>query len=335
MASSRERPTATPKPISRAIATAAPVRTIRGNGNGVSGVSTIGSIAGSLDGVGNQRNSITNNVGGTADGLLGFNQPIGGDTELGGFGAAGSFTLGSSGRWDMTNGMTLIGGAAFAQQSYSGVDITSASLMAAGLRYTTPRGKALATFIEGGGWAAPGMDVTFSRTYVNGGGTAIGVGTTNGDVAGVYARAGVAWTPKPTREIAVAAAVGHTWTNFAGYAEMDGSSNPFPATFNDLSAQSNYVKAQAQWTEGLTKKLDMTLTGAVGRTFGGDSPVSATITGLGGLSVALADYTFVEYGIRFGYKVSSRDTVDVFAMGVSGEGIGSHFEVGTGFRARL
>ncbi len=121
-------------------------------------ITTPSSVGTSLASVASQQNSVTNNIGGSADGLLGFNQPVGGNNELGGFGAAGSFTLGSSGRWDLNGNTTLVGGIAFTQQSYSGVDVTSAGLAAAGLRYTTPRGKDLATFIEGGGWVAPAMD---------------------------------------------------------------------------------------------------------------------------------------------------------------------------------
>ena len=299
------------------------------------GITTPSSIGTSLASVASQQHSLTNNVSGSADGLLGFNQPVGGGNELGGFGAAGSFTLGSSGRWDLTGNTTLIGGVAFTQQSYSGVDVTSAGLTAMGLRYTTPRGKDLATFIEGGGWVAPAMDLTFTRTYANGAGTATGIGSTNGFMGSVYARAGVVWTPRPSREIALSGTIGHTWTNVAGYAETGGASNPFPATFTDQSAQANYIKVQASWTEALTPKWDMTLSAAVGRTFSSSGSVNATVTGLGSVAAGPADYTFAEYGARFGYKLSARDTIDVFAFGSSAEGLGSHFEIGTGFRAQL
>ncbi len=282
----------------------------------VDGFTTPSSVATSFADVAQQQSSVANNVGGTADGLLGFNQPVGGGSELGGFGAAGSFTLGTSGRWDLTSNTTLIGGIAFTQQSYSGVDVTSAGLAAAGLRYTTPRGHDLAAFIEGGGWLAPAMDLTFSRTYANGAGTATGTGSTNGFMGDVYARAGVVWTPKPTREIALSATVGHTWLNVAGYAEAGSASNPFPATFSDRSAGASFVKVQVQWTEALTPKWDMTLSGAIGRTFGSSGPLAASVTGVGAASVTPAEYTFEEYGARLGYKLNARDTIDVFAFGV-------------------
>ncbi len=299
------------------------------------GITTPSSVGASLASVATQQSSVANNVGGTADGLLGFNQPVGGGSELGGFGAAGSFTLGSSGRWNLNGNTTLVGGIAFTSQSYSGVDVTSAGLAAAGLRYTTPRGHDLAAFIEGGGWVAPAMDLTLSRTYANGAGTATGTGSTNGFMGGVYARAGVVWTPKPTREIALSAAVGHSWLNVAGYAEAGSASNPFPATFSDRSAGASFVKVQTQWTEALTPKWDMTLSGAIGRTFGSSGPLTASVTGLGAASVTPAEYTFEEYGARLGYKLNARDTIDVFAFGSSAEGLGSHFEIGTGFRALL
>ncbi len=249
-------------------------------------VTTPSSVSTSIASVAGQQNTLANNIGGTADGLLGFNQPLGGNSELGGFGAAGSFTLGSSGRFDLTGNTALIGGIAYTQQSYSGVDVTSAALAAAGLRYTKPAGHDLAAFIEGGGWLAPTMDMTFTRTYANGAGTATGTGSTTGTLANLYARAGVVWTPQPTREIGLAATVGHTWTTIAGYAEASGSSNPFPATFADRSGGTSFVKAQAEWTEALTSKWDMTLSAAIGRTFGATGTVSATVTGIGRLGHA-------------------------------------------------
>jgi hypothetical protein len=213
------------------------------------------------------------------------------------------------------------------------VKVDDALVGATGLRYVW-RGNLFRPFVEGGLWGSPSMNLTFTRTYANGAGTATGIGETTGSLGSAYVRGGMLYAPNPTNEIAFSGTYAHNWLSIGAYSEKTGASNPFPASFAAKTDQSDMVKATVEWTRSFTPRLDMTLSGSVGYVFDTHG-VAASVAGIGGVIGAGHDFAFAEYGARVGWKLTSNLTADAFLVGTSGDGIGTHVQGGAGLRLKF
>ncbi len=82
-----------------------------------------------------------------------------------------------------------------------------------------------------------GMGAKIRRGYVNGSGTAYGIGTTDGETLGTAIRAAWGIPLDPSTTVSPFGQVNWQRTHFSGYAERF-ANNPFPAVFNDQSYES-------------------------------------------------------------------------------------------------
>jgi uncharacterized membrane protein len=302
-----------------------------GGGGPIGGMTTQQSLETSLGQVGNEYQTVSAQLGGTAGLLLGALQPIEGGDGYGVFSSVGSFTLGAKGRYNVGDGFSVLGGAAFVSQEAGGASVSGAALFGAAVRYVSPiplSGTALRPYAEGGAWGSPNLSMHFTRTYVNGAGTATGEGDTTGSAFGLYGTAGLLYAPTPDDELAFSATLARDWLSTAAYAEATSASNPFPASFAAASASATEIKATAQWTHHLDANLDLTLSGSVGHSFGAAGSATATIPGFGSLTGSAGDYSFGQLGARLEYKVKDNITLDAFALSTFGDHIGTHTQFG-------
>jgi probable HAF family extracellular repeat protein len=295
------------------------------------GVTTPDDQAVSVQDLADARAAVSEHLGATAGLLLGSLSPVSGASDAGVFAGAGSATGGMNGRWG-DDDFTLLGGLALTQQEYGAVDVRQALVFAGGLRHVWPGG-ALRPFAEVGGWVAPDVGMTFSRSYANGAGTATGSGDTSGLAASLYAKGGVIWTPSPGNEVALAGTYQHNWLQTDAYMESS-AGNPFPASFSDGTLEADVLKLSLAWTANIDDRLDLTVMGAVGRAFT-SGHVEGTVAGGGTATAGVGDYTLWEFGTRVGYSVSDRLRLNGFALASTGTDIGTHWTVGGGLSLKF
>jgi hypothetical protein len=101
--------------------------------------------------------------------LTGFHEQINCDGCVSVFGSIGSFSAGFHGRKNLTENLSLIGGAAFAHYKTGGAEVTSAPIVASALRYDMVELGASRPFAEVGILASPFQRTTYSRNYANSG----------------------------------------------------------------------------------------------------------------------------------------------------------------------
>ena len=302
----------------------------------IGGVTTTGSVLGSVNDLagGRQGEIVTNRV--LTSVLQGVNEQVNCNNCISAFGSAGSFSAGIHGRYSLTDRITIIGGGAFAQFKQDGVDVKSAPIFAAALRYDLADWGASRPFLEFGGTASPGQDVRYSRTYANGAGTATGVGSTRVDNYAVYGRIGWVNRVTPTDEIAAAAELWSGWQHVRGYQEAFNQQNPFEATVKGGTDRMNLVKLGAQWTHLFGTNIEFNLNGGIVRSFNSKTGVDAAIPGFGVVAPLIREQTWAEFGARVGYRFSKTAVLDLFANGSSGaRPIGTHVHGGAGMRVNF
>lgn len=299
------------------------------------GVTTPESQNDSLEAIADARNAPGFHLGGLADTLLGANQPVGGGSEVGGFGSVGSLSFGTLGRFVAENGISVFGGLAYTQQEYDNVDIEHAVIGAAGVRYVWPEGMAMRPLLEAGGFVTPDLDLEFTRHYLNGAATATGIGETAGVASGIYARAGVVLTPAPASEIVLSGSLGGSWLHTDAYAEAASPANPFPATFGDATTSSLIAKISGQVSGDITERIEYGLSAALGQSFAASDDFDVVLAGVGPATGTIGDFAFVEYGARLGWQATERLSLGGFAQGTTGEDVGTHVQVGLDFRLSL
>ena len=151
--------------------------------------------------------------------------------------------------------------------------------------------------------------------------------TASGNLFGVFAEAGVLVAPTPDDEISFSGSLIHNWLGFGGFTETIGDTNLFPATVAAATSTFDTIKANLAWTTKLSSTLDLTLSGAVGKTFSRDG-VADNVAFVGPIAGTSQDEAFVEYGARLGWKLNAATTADTFIFGTSGATSGTHVQVG-------
>jgi hypothetical protein len=293
----------------------------------LAGYTTLTSVQGSINALADEQTGIVTRLNATGDLLLGHNQPLEAPDNFSLFGAVGSHTFGATGHYNLSEGFSLEGGGALTDQSLPGASFTGPSLGAA-LRYVQPGADTFRPFAEAGFNAAPGLGMTFSRHYDDG--TPLGTtisSTASGNLFGVFAEAGVLVAPTPDDEISFTGSLIHNWLGFGGFTETIGDTNLFPATVAAATSTFDTIKANLAWTTKLSSTLDLTLSGAVGKTFSHDG-VAANVAFVGPIAGTSQDETFAEYGVRLGWKLNAATTADTFIFGTSGATSGTHVQVG-------
>lgn len=297
----------------------------------VTGVTSPDSQSGSIGDVGTSLAAASIHLGGTADLLLGFLEPIDGDTSAGPFAGVGSVTLGASGRAETDiPGLSVLGGIALTQQAYGNISVDGALMGALAVRYVLNGKNEVRPYVEAGAWGSPGATLTISRPYANGAGTATGTGSTTGSLGGLYLEAGVIFAPAEAVEVALGASYQHSWLATGAYTES-AAGNPFPASFSAALMQSDILKVTASATFTLSESFDLTVSGAVGQAFNSGA-INATVAGVGPLQAAPPNVLFAEGGARLSYKATDRISLDAFVMATTGQQIGTHVTIGGGFK---
>ncbi|WP_421761935.1 hypothetical protein [Devosia sp.] len=291
------------------------------------GRTTLISQQASVDSLAAQGMTFVTHLNTTADLLVGDDQPLEAPDSVSLLGALGSHTLGATAHYNLGGGFSIDGGAAlFDQEGASG------SLFGGSVRYLEPGVNTFRPFAEVGFNAAPGMNLTFSRSYEDGskdGATVLS--ETSGSMAGAYVTGGMLFAPDLTNQIAFSGTLMHTWLSYDGYTESFSDDNLFNAEVAGGTGGFDTIKAQIAWTSALSSDLDMTLHAALGVTHATEGVVT-DIAFVGPLTGTSDDDIFVQYGARLGWAVTPTTTANVFVNGSSGTVSGTHAQIGAGVR---
>ena len=287
----------------------------------------------SADQLAADRTSAVTHLNATADLLSGAGQTLEGTDSMGGVGGVGSATVGVTGRKSLGSGFSLLGGAAFVDQTAGGAK-ASGLVFSGTARYVTPGDALLRPFGEVGLHAAPALSLSFTRQYATNGGMATATGNGSGSFYGGYLKGGVLVAPDPSNDIVFAATLGKDWLSTGAYTETMSGSNLFAASAAAQTGSFDTVKLGAEWTTRMVPQLEVTVSGAVGRTIAENS-VSSDVAFAGSFTGAARSENFVEYGLRAGHDIVEGTNVGVFVHGATGDYSGTHLQVGGDLHVRF
>lgn len=250
-------------------------------------------------------------LGATAGLLTGGLQPIEGGNEVGLIGGYGSYMLGATARYNISDGFSVLGGVSLVDQT-AGASRTHGVLGAAGLRYVQPGLNNFRPMAEGG-FVVGALGTAYPNTAAE---VPTGLGT-------IYVKGGVVSDLAPATQLAF----------YGTLAETGLASDAFTQTFTgftvDVPAQTGLfttVKGTAALTTELAPTVDLTAEVSAGMVMS-HSGMNATIPGIGSVS-AKQDSGFVDYGVRLGWAPQPAVRLEVFAQGSLGQAIGAHNQVG-------
>ncbi len=287
----------------------------------------------SADSLATTRLGTVTHLNGTLDLLDGAGRPFDEEDGFNAVGGIGSITLGVQGRAAVTPDVSVRGGLAFIDQQV-GNSSTTGVVGSAAVRYAPQSDEMPRPFADFGVRAAPGLAMSFSRSYVTNVGTMTGVGQTTGTFLGAFITGGVLVAPDPSNEIVFSASLSRDALTTAAYSETMSASNPFAASAPAQTGIFDTVKASAEWTTTPTEGVDLTLSGAVGVT-GSSTPVATQIAFAGNYTSPGASEVFVEYGARAGFELAPEMNAGLFVFGTTGASSGTHVQVGGDLRVRF
>tara|TARA_R110000868_G_scaffold877_10_gene6579 strand:+ start:1506 stop:3437 length:1932 start_codon:yes stop_codon:yes gene_type:complete len=293
------------------------------------GVSTSSAQQASVDELGETRQSLGVQQDAFTGMMIGDLSPNTQNSEVGAFGLYGSVAGGIAGQFKVADNMVLSGGILGGRGDYDALDYKGV-MMSMALRYDFAEvAPGLKPFAQIGGAFVQLSDLTFRRTYANGGGTATGVGSTSGRSYLLFARAGVTSTLGENDQLAFAAEIGERWLSTDAYAESL-VGNPFPAVVEAGTDRQTVAKLSAALTHNFTSKFDVTLRAAVGEIVEGTSGLRVAVTGFGAAQSSIDRKPWLEGGVRMGWKASDAVTFNVYATGMSGDTVKTSGHVGLG-----
>jgi len=311
------------------------LRYFDGTGDPIGGITSAASVQSSVNDLAKAHRGVMAQQHGLLAPLLGADKPIEQTNEAGVFAAAGSASGGGFIRVSTGEGLSLLGGIAYAQEDYADAEIKNGVSGALALRYVgAPLLAALQPVVEGGGWITRNADVEFSRTYEDGAGTATGTGTSDGNLSYLYARAGLLATFGIADQLLASAELGRERLEYDAYSEAVSATNPFEAHVANGTDSLDLVKLRLAWSHRYSSILDSTLWVAGVRDVSYSGHVIAAVPGFGTLTAKdPGGTTWMEYGGRLGVKLTDAVTLDGFATGVSGnDGVGSRVHGGAALR---
>ena len=265
--------------------------------------------------------------------LLGATQQVSCSNCASGFGALGSFALGTQGRVGLSDRLTAIGGFSYNQWSSSGISVYDAPTFAGSLLYDFDNFGSSRPFVEAGGSLTPYESIHGSRVYPNGLTMATGNWTSLDRNLSLFARAGWVARLTPIDEAAAYADLGRNWLQTGGYTEATTATNPFPASAASALQGLNTVRLGAQYTHLFADNIEVNVSGAVAHGFGAGGGFVVNVTDFGPIGpTALPTTTWFEYGARVGYRLSDSLVVDAFVLGAVGDEVGSTVHGGMALR---
>jgi hypothetical protein len=294
---------------------------------------TIAGVTNSVNNVARSQQSqmITNRV--LSSILLGATQQVSCSSCGGGFASLGSFALGGSGRWSLSDNTTLIGGVSYNQWSASGISVYDAPTVAGALIYDFVNWGSSRPFLEAGVGLTPYEEVKTTRTYPNGLSTGTGYSTATDRSAALFGRAGWVDRLTPIDEAAAYVDLGRSWMQTGGYSEQMTSVNPFPATVPNGLATLNVTRLGGQYTHLFNGNIEVNVSAAVAYGFGAGAGAPFNVFQFGTIAPgAIADSAWFEYGARLGYRFTDRLVVDGFLLGTAGGLAGNFVHGGVGVR---
>jgi fibronectin-binding autotransporter adhesin len=160
--------------------------------------------------------------------LLGANEQISGCDCGGGFAGGGSFSLGSHGRWALSDSLTLLAGASWDSFYQDGTNVSASPIVAAALRYDPANWGSSRPFVEFGAAVSPYISASYTRYYNNGLTPATGVGSAIDRGLAIYGRVGWVARLTPTDEVAVLGDLVRGWRSKAAIRRCRPRSTPSP-----------------------------------------------------------------------------------------------------------
>jgi hypothetical protein len=297
------------------------------------GRTTTNSVRASIDQLAAGRTATVIHLNAASDLLTSGNQPVEASNNVSLVGGLGSYTVGVTGHFNLSGGFSLDGGGALIHQAAGGSS-TSGLLVAGAVRYLQPGVDRFRPFGRVGFDTAE-LGMTFSRHYSDGSPSgATVVASTTGSLTGAFAEAGVLYAVSPNNAFAFSATFMRNWLGVNGYSETFRAANLFPATVASSTESFDTVKATAAWTKTIAPDVDLTLSGAFGKTFSKNS-VPANVAFVGAVISAPQDDLFAEYGARIGWQLSPIATADLFVFGATGVHTGTHVQVGGALRMQF
>jgi hypothetical protein len=264
--------------------------------------------------------------------LTGGNMALEGANEARVLGGVGSYMLGGNVRYNLSYGFSLLAGVSLIDQTAGGAQYTG-GLGALAVRYVEPSGAAQRLFGEAG--ADGGVfNMRFSRTYTDSTGTQTVTGAGNGGLGALYLRGGMLFELDPSNEIVLSASAKQTFLGFGDYREAVSGSNLFAADLSGQVAGFTTFKVGAEWTTALAADLDLTAHLGVGTTMA-NQRTTAYILGGGTTTGTFANTVFAEYGAGLAWHVTPQSTVEGFVQGSTGTNIGTHAQIGAGYRMKF
>ncbi|MEO6394426.1 MAG: hypothetical protein ABIO40_00770 [Devosia sp.] len=254
-----------------------------------------------------------------------------GENEAGVFGGLGSYALGVRGRYNLGEGLSLLGGVSLVDQSpgahYAGL------IGAGALRYVQPDAGQFRLMGEAG-VEAGGLGLQFTRNYIYSDTTptiipvtATGSGTAT--LGAIYGKAGLVFAPDADNQVLISASIKQTFLGFTNYQEEVSADNLFATDLSGVVQRFTTVKIGADWTTALAPDLSLTSSVALGTTLG--SAPQAYIFGGGDVTGAAASTLFAQYGVDLGWQMAPEARIDGFIQGSTGTGIGSHAMIGAAY----
>jgi hypothetical protein len=245
---------------------------------------------------------------------------------------------GVTGRLNLAEGFSLLGGISIVNFGLPGAS-ASGITGAGALRYVQPDMGGPRFFGEAGAQIGA-MQFALSREYDDGLSLADpgAGGTGDGYLAAVHARGGVILTPVPDNELVLSASIKQTGFNTSTFVEADplADSDPFTADLSGTGVGYTTVKIGADWSAPIVTDVELTGSLGVGTTMG-NSGVSADVFGVSDITgdrveSAPGSNIFASYGLRLAWTPSPGAKVDGFVQGTTGTGIGTHAQIGAGYR---
>lgn len=266
--------------------------------------------------------------------LLGANEQVNGCNCVSAFGAFGSMSGGAHGRYNITDSLTILGGASVSSQRDGGAETRYAPTFAASLRFDPAGFGASRPFFEFGGMISPEERMRYRRPYLTDLGPAQGSGDTTATTSAGFLRAGYIFRMSPRDEFAVAADVSRGWQHVGRYSEAPSAFNRLSALVGSGTDTLNIARIGAQYTRLVTDRIEVTVTAGAAYAFDQQSGLtSVVVAGTPIPKPSLRDVPFFEGGARIGYRVADHAVLDAFVVSATGaQPIGTSVHGGVGLR---
>ncbi len=257
-------------------------------------------------------------LGATAGLLTGGLQPIEDDNHIGLIGGYGSYMFGATGRYNISDGFSVLGGVSLVNQT-AGASQVNGVLGAVAVRYVEPGFNSFRPMAEGG-LVAGALDVDYPNVASN---VPTGLGT-------IYGKAGLVSDVDQSTQVAFYATLAETGLNSSAFTQT------FPAFTVNVPAQTGFfttAKATAAITTELMPTVDLTAEASAGMVFS-HGGMQATIPGLGTVSGS-QNSAFVDYGLRLGWEPDPMVKLELFGQGSIGQDAGMHNQIGASAKLKF